>query len=185
FDVDARPPGAPSLALAAGADTGSSATDGVTRDAMPAIAGTAQAGSTVSVSVDGQLVGSVTAGADGAWRYRLSAPLADGRHSVTAVASNANGPGAPSAALTLGAVGGLDPDRRITARDTPVHGASTLRYELQFSEAVILAADALDVVASGGAQGRIDSIVQTGEGRYLVQLAVSGEGTAGSERRGD
>ena len=177
FDVDTRPPGAPSLALAAGADTGSSATDGVTRDAMPAVTGMAQAGSTVVVHIDGVAIGSVTAGADGAWSYRLTAPLADGLHSVTAVASNANGPGAASAALQITVDTAAPRLLAITARDTPVYGASTLRYELQFSESVILSAEALDIVASGSAQGRIESIVQTGEGRYLVQLAVSGEGT--------
>ena len=172
FDVDTRPPGAPSLALAAGADT-----DGVTRDAMPAVTGMAQAGSTVVVHIDGVAIGSVTAGADGAWSYRLTAPLADGLHSVTAVASNANGPGAASAALQITVDTAAPRLLAITARDTPVYGASTLRYELQFSESVILSAEALDIVASGSAQGRIESIVQTGEGRYLVQLAVSGEGT--------
>jgi outer membrane protein OmpA-like peptidoglycan-associated protein len=51
--------------------------------------GTAEPGATVTVVVDGQTVGSVTAGADGSWSVTASTPLADGPHTVVATARDA------------------------------------------------------------------------------------------------
>ncbi|WP_241757999.1 adventurous gliding motility protein AgmC [Myxococcus landrumensis] len=53
--------------------------------------GTAEAGSTVTVSVDGNVVGTVTAQPDGSWSLPVLATLADGAHSVTATADDGNG----------------------------------------------------------------------------------------------
>lgn len=57
----------------------------VSSDATPTYAGTATAGVTVTVIVDGVVVGMATAGADGSWSLTPSAPLAEGVH--TAIAS--------------------------------------------------------------------------------------------------
>nr|WP_217916289.1 Ig-like domain-containing protein [Duganella sp. BJB1802] len=103
FVVDTRvpPPPAPTLGLAPGSDSGSSASDGLTRETHPTVGGTAQAGSTVAVSVDGVLAGTASVGTDGGWSYKFDGALADGAHTITAVASNAGGPGAASAGLSL------------------------------------------------------------------------------------
>ncbi|MBZ4419470.1 Ig-like domain-containing protein [Myxococcus sp. RHSTA-1-4] len=53
--------------------------------------GMAEPGATVTVAVDGQTVGTVTAAADGSWSVAVATPLADGAHTVTATATDAQG----------------------------------------------------------------------------------------------
>ncbi|NVJ19810.1 OmpA family protein [Myxococcus sp. AM011] len=53
--------------------------------------GTAEAGATVTVTVDGTVVGTVTAAANGSWTLPVAAALADGAHSVTASAEDTEG----------------------------------------------------------------------------------------------
>ncbi|MBX3246284.1 MAG: hypothetical protein KF901_03800 [Myxococcales bacterium] len=60
-------------------------------DATPTIAGTATPGTTVTVSIDGVEIGSVTAGPDGTWSVPVTTPLPDGMHTATAVVSTAGG----------------------------------------------------------------------------------------------
>lgn len=63
----------------------------VTDDARPTINGTAQAGMTVSVYIDGKLVGSTLVGANGEWSVTPTTDLLDGEHSITAKATNGVG----------------------------------------------------------------------------------------------
>ncbi|MBB3117620.1 Ig-like domain-containing protein [Pseudoduganella violacea] len=179
WSVDSAPPAIPAgLALAAGADTGGSASDGITRERQPAIVGTAAAGSRVTVSIDGVALGSVVADAQGAWRFRPGAALAEGAHRVTAVAANAAGAvSAASAPLLLTIDTGAPRLLAITPLDATATSAGLLRYEVQFSEAVALAADAFGLLLGGQAQAGIASITPSGEGRYIVQLSASGEGS--------
>jgi len=60
-----------------------------TEDTQPDLSGTAEPGSTVVVSVDGDVVGTVVADSEGAWSVALSEPLGEGPHTVTAVATDA------------------------------------------------------------------------------------------------
>ncbi|WP_342375581.1 Ig-like domain-containing protein [Myxococcus stipitatus] len=53
--------------------------------------GTAEPGATVTLSVDGTVVDTVTAGPDGSWSLPVATPLADGPHTVTASARDTNG----------------------------------------------------------------------------------------------
>ncbi|MFP2934636.1 Ig-like domain-containing protein, partial [Pyxidicoccus sp. 3LG] len=53
--------------------------------------GTAEPGATVTVVVDGQQVGVVTAAGDGTWSVPASATLTDGSHTVTATANDGRG----------------------------------------------------------------------------------------------
>ncbi|HHR4158455.1 TPA: Ig-like domain-containing protein, partial [Salmonella enterica] len=48
------------------------ANGGVTNDKTPELRGTAEAGSVVYISADGNLLNSVTAGADGKWTYTVA-----------------------------------------------------------------------------------------------------------------
>lgn len=74
----------------------------VTADSTPAVSGTSQPGTTVTVSVDGVPVGTAPADGLGAWTLAATTPLADGPHVVTAVASQATGaPSLPSAPSTF------------------------------------------------------------------------------------
>jgi hypothetical protein len=88
FTVDTVAPGAPVL-------TGPGA---LITTATPAIEGTAEAGSTVTVTVDGAVVGTVTADASGAWSFTLASELAQGAHVATAMATDAVGNRSPASA---------------------------------------------------------------------------------------
>ncbi|SUY77145.1 Uncharacterised protein [Comamonas testosteroni] len=94
--VDTSAPSAPGgIGLSVATDTGSSHSDGITGNNQPTIIGTAEAGSTVMVYVDGVAQGTATANGSGAWSYNLASPLADGNHSIrttaTDLAGNASG----------------------------------------------------------------------------------------------
>lgn len=70
-----------------------SPTDGtVTKNNKPTITGTADANSTVNVYDDGTtLIGTVTADASGNWTLNPSTALADGKHTITATATDGSG----------------------------------------------------------------------------------------------
>jgi autotransporter-associated beta strand protein len=101
--VDTVAPDTPSVpVLATGQDTGISATDGLTNINRPTLGGTAEAGSTVTVLVDGVAVGTTIAGSDGRWSFTPTTPLTDGTHAVTSRATDpAGNSSGTSAALTL------------------------------------------------------------------------------------
>ncbi|WP_178030044.1 Ig-like domain-containing protein [Phytobacter sp. SCO41] len=73
--------------ITAASDTGSSASDGITRNVQPTFIGTAQAGSTVTVYVDTVSVGSTTADGSGAWSFTPSSALSEGSHAISAMAT--------------------------------------------------------------------------------------------------
>ncbi|WP_369062266.1 Ig-like domain-containing protein [Caulobacter sp. 73W] len=83
IDYDTRAPSAPTLALAAGADTGLQG-DGVTANNRPTFVGVAESGSTVTL-YDGQdnVIGSGTA-VDGAFAIAPVVALGQGSHTISA-----------------------------------------------------------------------------------------------------
>ncbi len=92
---------------------------------LPTITGTAEAGATVEIFIDGVLVGSVTADASGDWTYTLTAgqALMTGLHSVTARAVDAAGnASAQSTARAFIVLGGGPGDGGTTLPD----GGTTL-----------------------------------------------------------
>ncbi|WP_372400702.1 Ig-like domain-containing protein (plasmid) [Azospirillum sp. HJ39] len=131
--VDTVAPATPSVpVLAAGQDTGTSATDGLTNISRPTVGGTAEPGATVTVLVDGTAVGTTTAGTDGSWSYSLTTPLAEGTHAIASRATDpAGNSSGTSAALTLtidatppvlstpAVAGGLDNTANVTAATRP------------------------------------------------------------------
>jgi MYXO-CTERM domain-containing protein len=64
---------------------------GPTADPAPIISGTAEPGAEITVIIDGQVVGSAVAGADGMWSYTPAAPLGAGMHSIIVEARDAAG----------------------------------------------------------------------------------------------
>jgi len=74
-----------------GTFTGSLVAGSVTDDSTPTISGTADPGSTVSLSSNGTLLGSTTADQSGAWTFTPASALADGDYSFTASAADAAG----------------------------------------------------------------------------------------------
>nr|WP_162488207.1 ELWxxDGT repeat protein [Azospirillum lipoferum] len=105
--IDTEAPAAPSApVLAAGQDSGASATDGLTNINRPTISGTAEAGSTVTVLVFGVALGTTTADANGQWSFTFATPLADGARSITTTATDLAGnvsAASPPLALTIDA----------------------------------------------------------------------------------
>jgi large repetitive protein len=88
FTIDTVAPAAPVVTAPA---NGSSTTN-----TKPPISGTAEAGSTVKVYVDGILIGTTTADGSGNWSYTPSTDLTYGAHAVNATATDAAGNVSPS-----------------------------------------------------------------------------------------
>jgi hypothetical protein len=105
FHYDTSPPARPDKpSLAAGSDTGISATDGITANARPVLQGQAEAGSRVSIFKNGAPIASVAAGNTGSWSYAIPADkaLAHGTYQISVTATDAAGnESAASAALQL------------------------------------------------------------------------------------
>ncbi|WP_224366229.1 adventurous gliding motility protein AgmC [Hyalangium versicolor] len=83
FSVDSTPPPAPVVTAPANGST--------TKDSTPDYTGTAEPNSTVTVIVDGVVVGTTTANASGNWTFTPTTPLADGPHTVKARATDPAG----------------------------------------------------------------------------------------------
>ncbi|WP_191971091.1 Ig-like domain-containing protein, partial [Methylobacterium soli] len=90
--IDSVAPGAPAITTL----------PGLTNNATPIITGTAEAGTTVTISDNGTVLGTAVAGANGIFSFTPTAPLAQGANSFTAVAQDAAGNASgPSAAVAL------------------------------------------------------------------------------------
>ncbi|MBZ4371083.1 Ig-like domain-containing protein [Corallococcus sp. AS-1-6] len=110
FTVDASAPDAPVIATPM---------NGSVLAAPPATySGTAEPGSRVTVTVDGTPLGTVTTNGSGEWSITPGPALADGGHTVTAVAQDAAGNNSPVATSTFS----VD----TTAPDAPVFTAPAL-----------------------------------------------------------
>ncbi|MDP1916887.1 MAG: Ig-like domain-containing protein [Myxococcales bacterium] len=92
FSIDTQPMSSPQLLTPQA---------GATVSARPTFSGTAGAGHTVAVSVDGVVSCSATADAQGRFACLPSTPLEAGARIATAVATNAAGQSAPSAAVSF------------------------------------------------------------------------------------
>jgi hypothetical protein len=90
---------APALTgLTPATDTGSSQTDGITRDTIPVLMGTGQAGDTVTLYDGTEIIGTTIVGANGSWTLTPTSPLADGTHELTATQTDAAGNVSPASA---------------------------------------------------------------------------------------
>jgi hypothetical protein len=95
--TDPLPPAAPQIAAPV---------CGVTNQAQPHFAGTAQAGSTVQLSSNGLSLGTAVADGQDEWEQTTITPLTDGRHLITATATTAQGT-SPASSLDLTVNSGL------------------------------------------------------------------------------
>ncbi|MDB5460799.1 MAG: cbhB, partial [Caulobacteraceae bacterium] len=94
-------PATPSVPdLAAASDLGRSSTDNITSDATPTLAGSATAGSTVTLFDGTTQVGTATADSAGHWTV-TSSTLSDGVHTLMATAANAGGTSVASSGLSV------------------------------------------------------------------------------------
>ena len=103
INLDTVPPPAPAVpALAAGSDTGVSASDKITSNNRPQLTGSAEASSRVSVFDGATLLGTTTADSSGKWSFTPANALADGSHVISVRATDAaNNTSASSGGVTL------------------------------------------------------------------------------------
>ncbi|MGQ3936657.1 Ig-like domain-containing protein [Enterobacter hormaechei] len=92
----------------AGSVTGSLSQNAVTDDTRPQISGTAKAGSTVTIMDGSNVLGTTTAGADGAWSFTPSVDLGRGDHTFTATAKDPTGNESSSSSWTVTIDAALD-----------------------------------------------------------------------------
>ena len=127
FDKDTTPPQALTPPdLVDESDTGDTPTDNLTNDSTPTFSGPAGAGepgSTVTLYVDGEPVGTAIVNEDGSYEVDVpsGSPLPDGEHQVTVtftdVAGN-EGPHSPPLAVTLDTTPPAPPTTTQTVPDT-------------------------------------------------------------------
>ncbi len=94
FTVDTTPPGAVENLLISdneGAYQGPLKDGDTTDDSTPTFSGKAEAGSTVSVYNDGNLLGTAKVGSDGNWSFTPSSPLPDGDYKFTTTVTDKAG----------------------------------------------------------------------------------------------
>ncbi|KNC06099.1 hypothetical protein AC791_19155 [Klebsiella sp. RIT-PI-d] len=99
--VDTVAPDAPAIVQVADdvdAQTGVLVNGQITNDAQPTLTGTSEAGATVSIYDNGQVLDSVVADTEGNWTFTPAAALGDGPHDLTAVATDAAGNSGPASA---------------------------------------------------------------------------------------
>jgi hypothetical protein len=103
----------------------------VTSNPLPAVTGTAEPNSTVTVFIDGSAVGATSADSAGNWSFTPSTPLSQGSHTVRARAADAAGNGSVDSNTNTFTVDSVDPDTAITG--TPPNPAASASASFSFS----------------------------------------------------
>ncbi|GAB3404778.1 Ig-like domain-containing protein [Massilia agilis] len=170
YTVDHTAPATSSPDMTAATDSGTSNADNITSNQTPAFTGTAEAGSTVSVLVDGAIVGTTTAGA-GIWNYSLPTALSEGSHAITTTVSDAAGnTSAQSSPLSV-TVDKTAPG--VASVDVPANGAykqgDVLTFTVHTSEAVYVNSGAPTLPLSVGGVLRSAQYV-SGAGTSALQF---------------
>ncbi|MDO6670765.1 Ig-like domain-containing protein, partial [Cobetia amphilecti] len=159
-DADTTAPNTPSIAAATDdveAITGALEDGDSTNDTTPTLGGTAEVGSTVTVTLNGDLIGTTTADSNGAWSFTPNTELGDGEHVFSVTATDAAGnESAPSGEFTLT----VD----TTAPDAPV-----------LSETDGETANGSTVNGSAEAGGTVE--ITNGDGDLLGSGTVADDGT--------
>ncbi|MFM2043119.1 MAG: hypothetical protein RLY86_1695, partial [Pseudomonadota bacterium] len=175
------PPAPTSPVLSAASDAGASATDGITNAGQLVLTGTAQAGSTVALLIDGTPSG-LTALADPTGAYRFTVD-ATGLSGVRAFSATATGPtgriSAASAAspVTIDRTGPVA--AAVTLLGTPLPTAASLTWRVAFSEAVSGVTPArFGLTTTGTGAGRIGNVTAVDDRTYDVTVVdIVGGGT--------
>ncbi|MBO1023083.1 hypothetical protein IPV08_24345, partial [Methylobacterium sp. SD274] len=113
------------VGLASGSNSGAT-NDGITNDTTPDFSGFAEAGATVDVFLNGDLIGTTVAGNNGAYTLTFAEadiiPLTDGTYTLSTISTDVAGNIKPSAQGTSFTVDTLAPEvASITAADTSLN----------------------------------------------------------------
>ncbi|WP_141392802.1 Ig-like domain-containing protein, partial [Cobetia marina] len=144
-DADVTAPNAPTIASATDdveAVTGALASGDSTNDATPTLTGSAEAGSTITITHNGEEIGTTTADSNGTWSFTPETDFADGEHVFSVTATDAAGnESAPSADFTL-TVDTTAPDAPIlsetdgeTANGSTVNGSAEAGGTVEITDA--------------------------------------------------
>ncbi|SFD65711.1 N-acetylneuraminic acid mutarotase [Paenibacillus catalpae] len=148
-------------------------------DNTPAISGTAEANSIVTVMIDGSTLPVVTADRDGKWKAQLVHALADGvHHALISVKDPVGNTAAESAELTF-TIDAIAPEAPVI--EAPVHGAMTSNNKPVFkgqaeanSKVTLYIGDTpvKTVTASGGGIWTFTMTEPLEDGVYLLKAAA-------------
>ncbi|MDP0500109.1 MAG: Ig-like domain-containing protein [Verrucomicrobiota bacterium JB022] len=162
-------------------DTGISDSDQLTSDNTLILRGTAPAGSTVEIRLEGEpgLVGSVPADSSGAWMLDLtSRELAEGTYAyrATATTGGSASPASPPFTVTVDRTGPTIPSLVRYQPASSATSASTLVYRVTWSEAVTgFDVDDLALSLEGsGMTGTIASVTPISDSVYDVTVTGAG-----------
>ncbi|GAA4438031.1 hypothetical protein GCM10023188_32900 [Pontibacter saemangeumensis] len=127
WTIDTKAPAAPVVsAPAEGA---------VLSNNKPAITGTAEAGSRVTLYIGGSQLGTVTAGADGEWRFVPATALAEGAQQLTASATDAVGNTSETSGARRFAVDSRAPETTVASGPSAVSNRSEAAFSFGSNEA--------------------------------------------------
>ena len=155
FTLDTTPASAPvGTAPANGA---------VINTARPTITGTAEAGSTVRITIDGAEVGTTTATSGGVFSFTSSVDLGQGAHTVRSTATDAAGNTGPSSATNTFTVDTVAPTLAITSNASTLKSGQTATVTFTFSEDPASSFTSGDVTVSGGTLSAISGSSYAGD----------------------
>jgi hypothetical protein len=173
--VDTAAPAAVNAPLLSAASDSGAAGDGITRVKSPTLAGTAEAGATLTLYDGATVLGTATANNQGAWEFTVKSELADGVHTISALqqdgAGNQSAPGkvfeltvdtlapaAPAAPLLKASSDTETVGDGITANNMPVIEGTALANTL------VTLYDSVDKI-----KVKIGSAMSDGAGKWSIQ----------------
>ncbi len=173
--VDVSAPDAPAFGEIlddTGTMTGPIASGQATDDTQPTFTGSGEAGTTVTLYDGGTAIGSATVNNDGSWSITPDAPLTEGAHSLTVVATDPAGnvgPASPEVTLTVDTLAPAVPAiNAIIDNQGPINGPL---LEAQVTDAT------LPVITGSGEAGTTLSILDNGTEIGTAQVNEQGEWT--------
>lgn len=142
----------------------------------PVISGTAEAGSTVTISIDGTVVGTATADGTGNFTFQVTTPIADATHAITATATDAAGNVSPPGSTSVITDTGL-PTVSFSATPASLTNAQTGDFAFAANEPATLECS-LDGAAFAGCTS---PTTVTGLSDGVHSYAVRATDTAGNQ----
>src|SRR5205823_459142 len=181
FAVDNTPPAAPSTPdMTDASDSGSSNTDNITNVTTPTFTGTAEAGSTVTILVDGVAKGSSTA--TGGNYSVTTSTLTAGTHSITATATDAPGNVSGASGPLSVIIDTTAPTVAIGAPSASVTNSGPVTYTVTYADANFnsstLSAGDITLNKTGTANATV-AVSGTGTTRTVTLSSITGDGSLG------